>query len=235
MKPLSSLHLIVPLAVFGLSLMMGEGWLLERSRAEAAKALTDLDQKTRERDSLVRQSPALSPETDTAVSAALASANRALADWRKVLQGDDADLPATPAPVRSTDAFFELADFISHLRAEATQARVKLRANESFGFATYANEGPAKDQIGTVHRQRLAAQYLVELLLGSRPQMLLAIRRERPGADSKRDQRAGTDDYFDWDHASSLRRSGLIEGEAFRLDFTGQTETLQQFLNSIGN
>jgi hypothetical protein len=42
------------------------------------------------------------------------------------------------------------------------------------------------------------------------------------------------EDFFEMDRALSLREPGLIECEAFRMEFTGQTETLRRFLNGIG-
>ncbi len=234
MKHLTALPLLVPTATICLALVAGESWLLLRSRAEAAQALSALQQKKQERDSLARHSPVLSPESEAAVSTALFSANRALAEWRSLLQGDGAGRLTTPPPVRSIDAFFELTDFIGQLRAKAGQAQVGLRPDENFGFAAHTNEGPAVEQIATIHRQRLAIQYLVETLLESHPQALLAVRRERPKTDAVRDQRYRTDDFFELDRTLSLRQPGLIEGEAFRLEFTGQTEALRLFLNHLG-
>jgi hypothetical protein len=70
-------------------------------------------------------------------------------------------------------------------------------------------------------------------LLESNPQALLAVRRERPGAEAARDSRARADDFFEWDRALTLRQPRLIESDAFRLEFSGQTGTLRGFLSSI--
>ena len=191
MKRLTHLPLLVPVAVLGFGLMAAEGWLLHRSRAEAAQALVALAQKKQERDRLARQSPALSPENEAAIAAGLVAAGRSLGEWRSALQGDEAGRLSGPPPGRSIDAFFALTDFTGQLRAKAAQEKVGLRPDERFGFTTHANEGPATEQIAAVHRQQLALQYLVEMLLeshrlplvprgvGSRPLALHRQQRQR--------------------------------------------------------
>lgn len=233
MKRLSPLSLLVPTAFLCLALVAGEVWLLIRSRAEAAQALSAMKQKKQERDSLACQSPALSPENEAAITADLTAAERSLAEWRLGLQGEEIVVPAARPPARSIDAFFELTDFIGQLHAKAREAQVGLRPDEHFGFAVYANEGPAVEQIATIHRQRLAIQYLVEALLESRPLALLAVRRERPGADVEREPRIRADDFFELNRDLAVRHPGLIESEAFRLEFTGQTGALRLFLNHL--
>lgn len=226
-------YLLTSVVVLCLGLVATEGWLLQRSRLAAAQALVALEQKKQERDWLARQSPALSGENETAITADLTAAARALGELRSALQGKDAGLAAAPPPAKPIDAFFALANFIEKLRDRAAQAQVVIKPDEHFGFATYANEGPAADQIAAVHLQQLAVQYLVETLLEARPLALLAVRRERPPADGARDQRNRADDFFELDRQMSLRQAGLIETGAFRVEFTGQTAALRNFLNSL--
>jgi hypothetical protein len=137
-------------------------------------------------------------------------------------------------PAKPIDAFFELAGFIEQLRTRAGQAQVVLKPDERFGFATHTNEGPAAEQIAAVHRQRLATQYLVETLLEARPLALLAMRRERPVAGA-RDSRDRAEDFFELERPLSLRLPGQVETGAFRLEFTGQTAALRNFLNSLAS
>lgn len=233
MKRHTHLNLVTLVAALSLGLLAAEGWLLQRSRQAAARALTDLEQKKQERDSLARQSPALSPENEAALAADVAQASRLLAELRPALQGKAPSLFAPPPPAKSIDAFFDLADFIEKLRTKAGQAQVVLKPDERFGFAAHANEGPAAEQIVAVHHQRLAVQYLVETLLESRPLALLAVRRGRPAGTGPREERSRADDYFEIDPPLSLRQAGQVETEAFRLEFTGQTAALRNFLNSL--
>jgi len=189
-----------------------------------------MSRKKQDGDWLAHQSPALSPENEIAIAADVTAAGRLLAELSQALQGRDADLFDTPPPAKSIDAFFALANFTEKLRVRAAQAQLPLKADERFGFATHAHEGPVAEHIAFVHRQQLATQYLVETLIEARPLALLSVRRERPAGDRVREQ---AEDFFELDRSLSLRQPGQVEGEAFRLDFTGRTEALRNFLNSL--
>jgi len=232
MRP-PSMPMIVPITSICLVVVAGEGWLLHRARLHASGERTALWQKKQERDSLVHQSPALSTENESAIMADLVAARRKLAEWRSVLQGADPGRPNTPLPTRPIDAFFELTELIGQLRSSAGQALVEIRPDEHFGFAMYANEGPAPDQIAAVHRQSGAIKCLMEVLLASHPQALLAVRRERPVAKVVQDRQSRADDFFEIDHALSVRQTGLIESDAFQLEFTGPTGALRAFLSGL--
>lgn len=225
--------LLTSVTALCLVIVMAEGWGLRESKLTAARALADLEQKKQERDWLARQSPALSPENEAAITADLAAAGRSLDELRLALQGREISVLSGPPPAKSIDAFFELANFVEKLRTRATQAQVVLKPDERFGFATHTNEGPPTEQLDTVHRQRLAMQYLIETLLESRPLALVAARRERPAADGPRDSRDRAEDFFELERPLSLREPRQVEGMAFRLEFTGQTAALRNFLNSL--
>ena len=207
--------------------------MLWKSRLTTGRSLAALEEKKQERDWLARQSPALSPENEAAIATDLTSAGRLLAGLRVALQGREPTVFDAPPPAKSIDAFFELANFVEKLRTRAAQAQVVLKPDERFGFATHTNEGPAAEQLAAVHRQQLATQYLVATLLESRPLALLAVRRERPITDGSRDSRDRADDFFELDRSLSLRQPGEVESVALRLEFTGQTAALRNFLNSL--
>jgi hypothetical protein len=219
--------------ILGVVLIAGEGWALRESRIEAGRALADLEQKKQERDWLARQSPALNPENEAAIAADLEATDRLLAEMHSALQGRDPTVFAPPPPAKSIDAFFELAGFVEQLRLRAAQAQVAHKPGERFGFAAYTNEGPVAGQIPAVHRQQLATRCLVETLLESRPLALLAVRRERPVAAGPRDPRDRSDDFFELEPALSIRQPGQVESVALRVEFTGQTAALRNFLNSL--
>jgi len=219
--------------VLGLVLIIGEVWGLRELRAAAGRAVAALEQKKQERDWLARQSPALNAENEAAIVADLAATNRLLTELRASLQGREPTLFAPPAPAKSIDAFFELANFVEKLRTRAAQAQVALKPDERFGFATHANEGPVVAQLPIVHRQQLATQYLVETLLESRPLALLDVRRERPDAGGPRVSGDRADDFFMLDPAMSIRQPGQVDSVALRVEFTGQTAALRNFLNSL--
>lgn len=238
------------LLVGGLALA-AEGWLGQTARRQAAQAVTNLAQKQQQRDSLARQTLALSAANEQAIAQDLVQTSQMLAGLRAALHSREGKTPASPPPVSPIDAYFDLAAFVEKTRALAARAQVVLKPDERFGFATHASAGPEAELVAAVFRQRLAAQFLVEALLEARPRALLGVQRERPMTAAQRTQRnrpgqtgipaaaspggGGAVDFFDYDAQSSLRLPGRIESEAFRLEFTGQTPALRAFLNSLAS
>jgi len=241
--------LLVVLAV----LLAAGGWMLNRERLRAIRALANLEQKKQERDWLARQSPALSEENTQAIARDLAAAGQVLAGLRAALPGRDAGILAAPPPAKSIDVFFDLAAFVEKTRALATRMQVVIRPDERFGFASHANEGPEAELVPAVFRQRMLVQYLVESLIEAHPRSLLSVQRERPLTATQRASRnqppqpgapvaaaapatgGQTADFFELDPQLSVRVPGRIESEAFRLEFTGQTPALRTFLNTLAS
>lgn len=238
--------------VLGLSAVAaaGEGWMIYTTWQRTKRAESTLRQRKDERDWLARQSPALSAANAEAIVADVAAAEKKLAELRRTLAGRPRWLSA--APKRTTDAYFALASFAEKMRALAVRQQVELRPDERFGFASYANVGPEPDLLAAVHRQRVVIEHLVEALLEARPRALLAVQREHPLTEAQRAARrqpltpdstaaapvvprAGGEakDFFEPDPQLRLRVPGLVETEAFRLEFTGQTQTLRAFLNEL--
>lgn len=228
--------------------LLTEAWLGRAARQQADRALAALEQKKQERDALAGQSPALSAANEQVIAQDLGQTARVLTGLRAALQPRDRTPPGGLAPTEPIDAYFAIAAFVERTRALAARAQVVLKPEERFGFAAHANEGPDKELVPAVHRQRQIAQYLVEALLEARPRALIGVQRERPLTAAQRAQRnqsgptAGTatagaggppPDFFELEVRSSLRLSGRIESEAFRLEFTGQTPALRAFLNSL--
>ncbi len=213
------------------ALVVVEGLVLERAWAAATGARATLVQMKHEWDWLARQAPALSPENAAAITADVAAAGHVVAELRAALQGTDTSLFAPP-PAKPMDAFFALANFVEKLRLRAAQAQVVLKPDERFGFAAHANEGPVAEQVAVVQLQWLAAQYLVEMLLESRPLALLSVRRERPPGVGSRES---AEDFFVMDSPLSRPQPGHVETAAFQLEFTGQTAALRNFLNSLAS
>lgn len=225
-------HLLTLVLLLCAGVIGTELWLWRTAREEASRALAALEQKKLERDWLARQSPAPSVETEQAIAAELAALRSRIGDLRRGLQPRPPEPLAAPVPARAMDAYFELAGLVEQARARAITSRVTLRPDERFGFATHAHEGPGPDLLASVHRQRLAVQQLLEPLFESRPLALLSVRREPP-AGVAGTGRAGGEDFFTLEPGLSLRRAGLIETEAVRIEFTGQTSTLRTFLGGL--
>ena len=216
-----------------------EAGLLHRGWHQLVRVRAGLAQKKEERATLVRQSPALNRENELAVQVDLARARPALAELCTILQGEEGDELWAAPPGRSTTAYFDLAAFVEKMRTAAAQAEVKIKPDERFGFSSYANEGPAEGLLPAVFRQRVAAEYIVRALLESRPRTLLGVQRQLPvtviphKSSAAKTVAGKPEDYFDAAGLIPLRVAGRLEGDAFRLEFTGQTPALREFLSTL--
>ena len=226
---LLTLVLVLCSAIIG-----GELWWLGTAKRGAQRALAALEQKKQERDWLARRIPAPSAATEEAIVAELAALRNRIGSLRSALRSPSPEPLAAPAPLRPMDAYFELAALRERARAQAMASGATLRPDECFGFASHANEGPAPDLLVPVYRQQQAVGLLLEPLFESRPRALLRVRRQSPsGAGAA--GRAGGEDFFTMEPGLSVRRPGLIETEAVRLEFTGQTSTLRAFLGRLAH
>ena len=221
----------IPLAAFIAVIVTEAMWLRAEWRA-ALRAQAALAWQLQERDRLAAQAPALTEENEEAISADRERARRELAEAKAVLRGGEAGPGAEPAPTGALEAYFSIANFVERNRAAANAAHMALRAEERFGFAAFAHEGPAVDIRPQVHRQLQAAETLLEHLIAAQPRALLAMRRETAGTNPPV---AGSqsEDCFVMDRALSAGRPGVVETVAFRVEFSGQTATLRQFLAAL--
>ncbi len=241
--PLFTLVLVASAAA-----VVAQGWLLAGAMGEARRAENLLAQRRQERDWLAAQSPALSAANAAALEEDVAAAEKNLAALRTALAGRRRARPEPPA--RPLDAYFALAAYTDRMRALAARQQVRVRADEAFGFASHTNEGPEPDLLARVHLQAVVLEHLVATLLEARPRALLGVQRERPVPESRRTVRLAPAaaaetaepparpggvpaDFFSPDEQLRLRRPGLVDTEAFRLEFTGQTQTLRAFLNEV--
>lgn len=212
--------------------LAGEGWWLWRIRGAAIGTVAVLGEKNRERDGLRLQSPTATEENELAIDRDLIVARTKLAEMEKALIGV-AESGAGNSTVKSTDAYFEIAGFVEKMRTLAGQSTVATRPDERFGFASYASEGPAPDILPSVVRQRAAIQILLETLLTAQPVTLISVQRERPPAMTSHATAGDPTDFFEIAPAWSLRKPGMLETDAFKLEFTGQTQVLREFSNRL--
>jgi len=226
-----------------------EGWFWSRSRRQSVRALATLKENEQERDRLARQSPTLSRENEEAIARDLAGAGKVLAALEATLQWPQDGAQTTP-PTQAVDLYFNLAAYVERNRTLAARAQVAVNPDERFGFASHAHAGPERGLVPAIWQQRLELQYLVEALLEARPRSLLAVQRERPQTAAQRTRRnqvpvpdttvtepaapgGPTGDFFAFDPALTVRVPGLVDSDAFRLEFTGQTAALRTFLNTL--
>lgn len=226
--------LIVGLIGAVLVITSTEGWWLSRVRGETVRAVSVLDLKNRERDELRVKSPAPTEENELAVAQDLAAARAKLSELEMAID-DGVEATAAISQTKPTDAYFEIASFVEKVRALAAQAQVTIRPDERFGFASQASEGPAAAILPAVLRQRAAIQMLLETLMAARPVALISVQREHPSMATSHAIAGDAADFFELVPALSLRKLGMLETDAFKLEFTGHTRVLREFINQLAS
>ena len=227
----------------------GESWLLWQTRGEASRALLSLDQKQREREDLQQRVPQPTAETARMIAEDVAGASAKLVDVRAAIS-KLAEREIVLASEKSIDAYFEIARFVETERAAAKRLNVAIRPDEHFGFSSHTSEGPDVEILPAVLRQRVAVEKLIDALFTAGPTTLSGVQRERPAAilqrkrqDQARPGRNGrakpeirrdeAEDFFDPIQSISLRVQDKIETSAFRVEFSGQTTSLRNYLNAL--
>lgn len=210
---------------------------------QAARALRNAEQSL--------QAAARGEITPTQENLALAEANvealhGELSTIRERLESG-VQLQATDDPVQ---LITRIQRFISQMRRLAETEGIRIPANFGFGFDRYVEQStpPAQPFVVRVDKQRLILEYLLAELIASGPSGITRVQRETievPQTDSRTatTQRAGAAGRtaagapgggdFRIDPAISARVPDAIDSLAFRITFTGFTESLQSFINRL--
>ena len=238
------------LMIIALVIINAEIWLVLTTQTQERGLAEEVPIRLAEIERLQRQKPAPNDENVRSVrddfvqnavvlSSMLRALNVAGPDELQYFQGE---------PTKSTDAYFDIAQFVERMQQLATDAGVSLRNDERFGFATYANVGPEPDFIRPVYRQRRIVEYLLRALFSARPRSLLSVQREvprpvavsgappdrqspRPASDASAPP--GNGDYFAIDSQVSARTPEYVDTMPFRITFAGQTAALRGFMNAL--
>lgn len=229
----------------------GEAWLVFSQRSQAAKLSADIAQKQEALQAFSRQQPFPSKENVALVETDRQEAEKTRDEIRKLLRAtsDTATRLASAAvPASSTDAYFDIANYVERTREVAQKAGVGLPVENRLGFSLYASTGPEKDLIPLVFQQRQFAEYLMEVLINAHPREILSLQRERPLTAAQKQQAADASasgqsfsggnaaeggDYFVIDPRTSARVPGFVETTPFRLSFVGITGSLRSVLNEL--
>ncbi|MBA3849661.1 MAG: hypothetical protein C0502_06655 [Opitutus sp.] len=221
-----------------------ELWALRASNRRVVRLGAELEVRRADLAALARRSPPLDRQTIAALDADIEVAERLLAALRAGLPGASFSPLAVPAQAR--ESYFTLNAAVGRMRALAERHGVRIGAQERFGFASYARNGPAHGFIGPVHRQQRWIEELTGCLFASRPVEFGGVRRERPvaavqggegqpagGAQPGGAEEGSADDFFV--PAPSLRGAfpDWVRTELFRLEFVGETRVAREFLNSL--
>ncbi len=196
----------------------GFGWL-HRLRKSAHRELASVAQKSQQRDHLLQQARSAEPVLAEPV----------------VISRDVAIAPITPKPTpqKPLEGFIAIAGAREEWRRLAASQQVALLPEELFGFATHAHEGPRENQLAAVHAQLGLTQQVLEKLFAARPDKLLAVRREHVRVNEREGVPEVAADFFELEARLDLRVAGVIEGQAMQVEFIGQTQALQSFLNAL--
>ena len=257
------------IAALGLA-AVGSGWCIYERSQTAHSSAKALAKKRLELTALTSSQPTPSEENKALVNTDLTRSIAALGQMRAELKGSG---PAAEAllkakatyaqastlkpderskllreakvPFEPTHLFFNIATFVELMRDNAQAAKIKLKADERFGFTTYANAGPERDLIPQVYRQRQVAEYLLGALFQAAPSELVSFQRERP-VDSVHSTKPTTpsshsgtaapatnNDLFEMDPRITARVPGFVDASAFRLTFIGDTASLRALLNKL--
>ncbi len=257
------------IAALGLA-AVGSCWCIYERSQEAQKSAKALAKKRAELIALVTSTPAPSAENQAAIKSDLLRSEAALGQMRDELKGRgpaaESLLKARAAygaaaslkakersnalreaklPFEPTHLFFNIATFVEKMREAAQTANIKIKADERFGFTSYANAGPERELIPVVYRQRQVAEYLLGALIEAKPSELVALQRElpqgkvdlaavKPASTSTRGAApVANPDLFEIDPRITARVPGFVDASAFRLSFIGETAALRSLLNKL--
>lgn len=227
---------LVPLGliVLMMAVVSVEAGLLWRSRLRASRAIAGWEQMKQARDRLTRQMPAPTPGNAASTARAVAEVRRRLDDMRRALTLDAGRGHDDPLPARPADSFFALEKLCEDLRRQAEAGRVRLRVGERFGFASHAREAPPVEWLPEIHRQAWEVRQVVGHLLAAHPVALLSVRREHSAAGERLPPASGAEDFFIPSTGRLVRKAGTVESDALRLEFTGRTAVLREFMRALG-
>lgn len=127
-----------------------------------------------------------------------------------------------------------------NVRQDDEAVPISLPDDFAFGFEQYIDEATIPDDpevIPVLDKQRQIISYLLNKLFSADPHSIVSVRREvvesKPVADGQRERNRSRNEGFRVDPAISARVPGAVETLGFSLTFTGHTDTLRKFLNSL--
>lgn len=125
-----------------------------------------------------------------------------------------------------------------HLGPDGEPAPISTPQNFAFGFDRYIGEASVpgnRDTIPLIDKQRQILKDILDKLIASNPKSIDAVAREEvevaasTGGNTQNNENRG----FRIDPAISARVPGAIETMAFKVSFTGYTQSLRLFLNAM--
>ncbi|MFU8847456.1 MAG: hypothetical protein ACNA77_01895 [Opitutales bacterium] len=223
---------IVCLAVFS-----GGAFLAYSQYGDVKKARSSLSNVENQLSGLLNRDPAPSDANLTAAEENLKQLIASLANIRDGLQ------PGTALQI-SEDGISVIAgiqQYISRLQREAARHKnkegdampIQTPNNFAFGFEQFVREAQVPEnaaKAAILDKQRQILSFLMDKLFKADPQAISSVQREVLEISVEGDKRG-----FTIAPSLSARVPGAIETVAFSLTFSGYTNTLREFLNSLAD
>jgi len=212
-------HAVLLLLVAAGLVLVGQGVGLLLGAKTLSNAKSQLAAKEQRLRSLANSEPAPTETAEDVLARELVELREAVGQagalWRD--NSITRALRDFPAPPNRRAAYFEIARYRQELASLAAEQGVEIGQDEFFGFRAYANESPEEADVLGVHTQRLVLERVLEPLLRSRPQRLLAVIREEPPE-------------------SDMSKFGTPKiSTRFQIRFRGTTAVLRAWLNELAS
>jgi len=164
----------------------------------------------------------------------------------------DSAIPRNPS-----EMFFQLQAYRNQFNADATELAeehveaelaagrdekdilpiLKVPPDFAFGFSRYMTQPPAEKDIPKVYRQKEILAYILQQLYASKPHSIQAVMREsivqQPRINLRQTRTQTFQDEFVMDAHLSSAREGAVDTFAFKIAFTGYTQSLRSFLTQL--
>lgn len=253
--PIFTALLVVLLLIFAAQIYL---FSTLSTRADAARIAAD--RSARNLESYLQMSPA-----PTAANLELAENNvkelgRELRQRIQTVRGQIDSAVGQDVPASASDLLFEIQSFVDRYNALARAPGddidpIQLPANFGFSFRNLIDGGvpPEDAQIPGLWKQKEIIQYLMDSLYASGPISITAVEREllvqpSPGQEDTRPRRTQPTErsgrptarttpqgIFAINPLISARVPGAVETMAFRIQFTGYTSALRDFLVQLSS
>lgn len=224
------------IAALGLAAFAAGLYLAINASGEAKQAERSSNNAQAQLRTLLNEAPALTEENLDAANRNLAALQSRFERIRQDLErGASLDVSddgvSVSAGIQQYIAKFQDA-VENHVDEAGQSAPIETPDDFAFGFEQYLGEADVPEDLERVSRldkQRQILSYLMRQLIEANPQSIDAVEREIMDSEEESGK------AFSIDPRISAQVPGAIDTIAFRLTFTGYTESLRDFLNHLAD
>lgn len=193
----------------------GLGWLLHAEATAAGRATGRLGRARQERTRLCRVEPVPTETSARDIAVDIAAAESALAELKERFGGlgSSPDVEPSAEPVETYLAVKSFND-----RMAESAARMKIAFDPASGFGLAEDERRNPQAMARVRKVATRLEPLLIILFEARPAALVAVK---------------SGDAAGLAPSLSARSTGIVNTEAFRFEFLGDTTALREFLNGL--